>query len=56
MCLRQLLKRLEHKSQGYGGDFRQVCGVGVLCIGATGGRVGGMGVRVWRAPAGAGGG
>ena len=30
------------------------CGVGVLCIGATGGRVGGTGVRVWRAPAGAG--
>ena len=31
-------------------------GVGVLCIGATGGRVGGTGVRVWRAPVGAGGG
>ena len=33
-----------------------MCGVGVLCIGATGGRVGGTGVRVWRAPVGAGGG
>ena len=28
-----------------------MCGVGVLCIGATGGRVGGTSVRVWRAPA-----
>ena len=39
-----------------GGGGAQVCGVGVLCIGATGGRVGGTGVRVWRAPVGAGGG
>ena len=39
-----------------GGGGGQVCGVGVLCIGATGGRVGGTGVRVWRAPVGAGGG
>ena len=41
---------------GWVGGGAQVCGVGVLCIGATGGRVGGTGVRVWRAPAGAGGG
>ena len=41
---------------GGGGGGGQVCGVGVLCIGATGGRVGGTGVRVWRAPVGAGGG
>ena len=41
---------------GWGGGGAQVCGVGVLCIGATGGRVGGTGVRVWRAPVGAGGG
>jgi hypothetical protein len=31
-----------------------VCGVSVLCIAATGGRVGGMGVCVWRPPVGAG--
>ena len=41
---------------GGGGGGGQGCGVGVLCIGATGGRVGGTGVRVWRAPVGAGGG
>ena len=41
---------------GLGGGGAQVCGVGVWCIGATGGRVGGTGVRVWRAPVGAGGG
>ena len=29
-------------------------GVGVWCIAATGGRVGGMGVCVWRPPVGAG--
>ena len=27
-----------------------MCGVSVLCIAATGGRVGGMGVCVWRPP------
>ena len=31
-----------------------MCGVSVLCIAATGGRVGGMGVCVWRPPVGAG--
>ena len=41
---------------GLGGGGAQGCGVGVLFIGATGGRVGGTGVRVWRAPVGAGGG
>ena len=29
-----------------------MCGVSVLCIAATGGRVGGMGVCVWRPPVG----
>ena len=31
-----------------------MCGVSVLCIAATGGRVGGMGVCVWHPPVGAG--
>ena len=31
-----------------------MCGVSVLCIAATGARVGGMGVCVWRPPVGAG--
>ena len=42
------------------GECRECCrgvgggGVGVWCIAATGGRVGGMGVCVWRPPVGAG--